>query len=104
MKQILEKLLSNISLSQEESHNIMLSIMSGEFNDAQISGFLIALRAKGESSSEIAGFAQAMRDKMTTIESVEREEMQVAPSIFLLRHLLWWLEQEFQLPNMEIVQ
>jgi len=71
MKQILEKLLSNISLSQEESHNIMLSIMSGEFNDAQISGFLIALRAKGESSSEIAGFAQAMRDKMTTIESVD---------------------------------
>ncbi|MBT5078820.1 MAG: anthranilate phosphoribosyltransferase [Candidatus Marinimicrobia bacterium] len=71
MKQIIEKLLSNISLTQEESHDIMLKIMSGEFNDAQISGFLIALRAKGESSSEIAGFAQAMRDKMTKIESVD---------------------------------
>jgi anthranilate phosphoribosyltransferase len=71
MKNIIEKLLNNISLTQEESHNIMLSIMSGEFNDAQISGFLIALRAKGESSSEVAGFAQAMRDKMTKIESVD---------------------------------
>ena len=70
MKQVIEKLLSNISLSQEESHDVMLKIMSGEFSDAQISGFLIALRAKGESSSEIAGFAQAMRDKMTKIESV----------------------------------
>jgi len=71
MKQNIEKLLNNISLTQEESHDIMLKIMSGEFNDAQISGFLIALRAKGESSSEIAGFAQAMRDKMTKIESID---------------------------------
>jgi len=71
MKHIIEKLLSRISLTQEESHNVMFKIMSGEFDDAQIAGFLIALRAKGESSSEIAGFAQAMRDKMTTIESVD---------------------------------
>jgi hypothetical protein len=71
MKQNIEKLLNNISLTQKESHDIMLKIMSGEFSDAQISGFLIALRAKVESSSEIAGFAQAMRDKMTKIESID---------------------------------
>ena len=71
MKQNIAKLLNNISLTQKESHDIMLKIMSGEFSDAQISGFLIALRAKGESSSEIAGFAQAMRDKMTKIESID---------------------------------
>jgi anthranilate phosphoribosyltransferase len=41
--------------------------MSGEFNDVQIAGFLIALRSKGESSSEIAGFTQAMREKMTSV-------------------------------------
>ena len=45
MKQNIEKLLNNISLTQEESHDIMLKIMSGEFSDAQISGFLIALSA-----------------------------------------------------------
>ena len=71
MKIILEKLLNNISLSQEESRDIMFKIMSGEYDDAQIAGFLIALRAKGEKSEEIAGFAQAMRDKMTHIESVD---------------------------------
>jgi anthranilate phosphoribosyltransferase len=49
----------------------MFEIMSGEYDDAQIAGFLISLRAKGESSSEIAGFAQAMRDKMTRIDSVD---------------------------------
>lgn len=68
MKKIIEKLLGNQSLSQNEACDIMFKIMSGEFNDAQISGFLIALRAKGESSIEIAGFAQAMREKMTLIK------------------------------------
>ena len=71
MKIILEKLLNNISLNQEESRDVMFKIMSGEYDDAQIAGFLIALRAKGEKSEEIAGFAQAMRDKMTNIESVD---------------------------------
>jgi len=71
MKQTIEKLLGNQSLTQEESRDVMFRIMSGEYNDAQIAGFLIALRAKGERSAEIAGFAQAMRDKMTKIESVD---------------------------------
>ena len=70
MKFIIEKLLDQQSMTQEEARTIMLKIMSGEYDDAQISGFLIALRAKGEISEEIAGFAQAMRDKMTKIESV----------------------------------
>ena len=71
MKQTIEKLLGNQSLTQEESRDVMCRIMSGEYDDAQIAGFLIALRAKGERSAEIAGFAQAMRDKMTKIESVD---------------------------------
>ena len=71
MKQTIEKLLININLTQEESRKLMFEIMSGEYDDAQIAGFLISLRAKGESSSEIAGFAQAMRDKMTRIDSVD---------------------------------
>ena len=70
MKFIIEKLLDQQSMTQEEARTIMLKIMSGEYDDAQISGFLIALRAKGEISEEIAGFSQAMRDKMTKIESV----------------------------------
>ena len=74
MKNILEQLLGHQSLSQEESREVMYSIMSGEYNDAQISGFLIALRAKGESSAEIAGFAEAMREKMTPIK-IESDAM-----------------------------
>ena len=71
MKNIIEKLLSGISLSQIEARNIMGKIMSGDFDDSQISGFLIALRSKGENYQEIAGFAEAMREKMTHVDSIE---------------------------------
>ena len=67
MKQILEQLLSKQNLNRNEAFNLMLSIMSGEYDNAQIAGFLIALRAKGETVDEITGFAQAMREKMITV-------------------------------------
>lgn len=71
MKLIIEQLLDCQSLTQAESRNVMFEIMSGQYDDAQIAGFLIALRSKGADSTEIAGFVQAMRDKMTKINSVE---------------------------------
>src|SRR5687767_14254743 len=39
----------------------MDSVMRGEATPAQIGGFLVALRLKGETADEIAGFAEAMR-------------------------------------------
>src|SRR5216117_3440980 len=57
----LARLLDGHDLSREEAHEVMGSIMSGEATPAQIAGFLIALRAKGETADEIAGCAEAMR-------------------------------------------
>ena len=67
MKPILEQLLDNQNLARDDAFSIMLSIMSGEYNDAQIAGFLMALRSKGETVDEITGFAQAMREKMVKV-------------------------------------
>ena len=67
MKHVLEQLLDKQNLTIEEAFNVMLSIMSGEYDDAQIAGFLMALRAKGETIDEITGFAQAMREKMVSV-------------------------------------
>ena len=67
MKEILEQILDKQNLTRGEAFNVMSSIMSGEFNDPQIAGFLMALRAKGETVDEITGFAQAMRDIMVTV-------------------------------------
>jgi anthranilate phosphoribosyltransferase len=62
IQQALAGLLEGRDLSREDARAIMGSIMSGEATPAQIAGFLIALRAKGETADEIAGCAEAMRE------------------------------------------
>jgi anthranilate phosphoribosyltransferase len=57
----LAKLLDGVDLSREETRSVMDSIMSGGATPAQIGGFLVALRLKGETADEIAGAAEAMR-------------------------------------------
>jgi anthranilate phosphoribosyltransferase len=62
IQQALAQLLDGRDLSRDEARTVMGSIMSGEATPAQIAGFLIALRAKGETADEIAGCAEAMRE------------------------------------------
>ncbi len=67
MKDLLNRILSHQDLSMDGARDAMVRIMSGAFDDAQIAGFLVALRAKGETPDEIAGFAQGMREKMVAV-------------------------------------
>jgi anthranilate phosphoribosyltransferase len=56
----LSRLLDGHSLTRGEAREAMDEVMRGEATPAQIGGFLVALRAKGESVDEITGFAEAM--------------------------------------------
>ncbi len=56
------KLLDRKQLARAEARAVMDEIMRGEATQAQIGGFLIALRSKGETADEITGCAEAMRD------------------------------------------
>jgi anthranilate phosphoribosyltransferase len=58
----LQQLLDGRDLSRDEARAVMDSIMSGDATPAQIGGFLVALRVKGETPDEIAGCAEAMRE------------------------------------------
>jgi anthranilate phosphoribosyltransferase len=62
IQQALNNLLAKQNLSSTDMQAVMRSIMQGEATSAQIAGFMIALRMKGESVDEIAAAAQVMRD------------------------------------------
>ena len=67
IQQALAQLLDGRDLSRDEARTVMGLIMSGETTPAQIAGFLIALRAKGETADEIAGCAEAMREHVLPV-------------------------------------
>ncbi|GAW85903.1 anthranilate phosphoribosyltransferase [Bathymodiolus platifrons methanotrophic gill symbiont] len=58
----LQAVLEKQDLSRQEMRDVMRSIMSGESSSAQIAGFLIALRCKGETVEEITAAAEVMRE------------------------------------------
>jgi anthranilate phosphoribosyltransferase len=55
----------------------MGEIMRGEATPAQIGGFLVALRAKGETVEEIAGCAEAMREHVLPVHPTREDVVDV---------------------------
>lgn len=65
--QALSKVVTRENLSTDEMKLVMQQIMTGQASDAQIGGFLVALRMKGESIDEITGATQVMRELSTKV-------------------------------------
>jgi anthranilate phosphoribosyltransferase len=61
MNEILERLIKGEHLSRSESAALLEQLASGEIPPAPAGALLTALRIKGETPDELAGFAQAMR-------------------------------------------
>ncbi|MBX9675980.1 MAG: anthranilate phosphoribosyltransferase [Methylotenera sp.] len=66
-KKALEALIAGQDLSHAEMLSIMQQVMQGELTPAQIAGFLIALRIKGETVDEITAAATVMRALSTKV-------------------------------------
>ncbi|MBN1317684.1 MAG: anthranilate phosphoribosyltransferase [Anaerolineales bacterium] len=61
IKQAINELLASQDLTESLAEAVMEEIMSGQATAAQIGGFLIALRLKGETAVEVTGLTRAMR-------------------------------------------
>jgi len=62
IKKAVNAVLNGHNLQVHEMREVMMQIMSGKATDAQIGGFLVGLRIKGETVDEIIGAAQIMRE------------------------------------------
>jgi anthranilate phosphoribosyltransferase len=71
LKEIILKLSQNHRLNEEEASKAFSIIMSGEAQASQVGAFLMALRLRGETITEITAAAKLMRLKAKTIEAPE---------------------------------
>ncbi len=67
IQEALARILDGHDLGRDETRAVMDEIMRGEATPAQIGGFLVALRIKGETADEITGCAEAMREHVLAV-------------------------------------
>jgi anthranilate synthase/phosphoribosyltransferase len=67
LQQTISQIIDRIDLDRAQAYAAMNEIMSGAATPAQIAAFLVAMRMKGERPQEVAGLAQAMRERATPV-------------------------------------
>ncbi|MFC4427545.1 anthranilate phosphoribosyltransferase [Deinococcus navajonensis] len=67
------RLMNGDVLSQEEAAAFMREVMEGNMSQARLAASLAALRVRGETPQEIAGFAQAMRESAVRVHVRPRD-------------------------------
>jgi anthranilate phosphoribosyltransferase len=65
----IDRLASGQDLSADDTAAVLAEVMAGEASEVEISGFLIALRTKGETVDELAGLARTMRALATPVDT-----------------------------------
>lgn len=68
MKQAIARIIEKQNLNSEEMTAVMQTIMTGGATPAQIGGFLVGLRMKGESVTEITAAAKVMRELASGVD------------------------------------
>ena len=62
IQQAISAVIEHQNLTAEDMRTVMQDIMTGQATPAQIGGFLVALRMKGETVEEITAAAEVMRE------------------------------------------
>ena len=70
IKEALNRAVNHLDLSTAEMQSVMRQIMTGQCTEAQVGGFLVAMRMKSESIDEIVGAVQVLRELAEPVEIV----------------------------------
>lgn len=70
---LLNDLIAGIDLTAERSGAAMSAILAGDATESQIAGFVVALRSKGETSTELAGMLAAAMAEASIVPLTEHE-------------------------------
>ena len=68
LTEAIDRLCRSEALTADETTAVLREVMEGRASDAQTAGLLIAFRTKGETVSEIAGMARAMRELAVKVD------------------------------------
>ena len=74
MQAAIKAVIENKDLTEDEMTAVMRLIMTGEATPAQVGGFLVGLRIKGETIDEITAAAAVMRELASKVE-VDKEHL-----------------------------
>ncbi|MGH2442172.1 MAG: anthranilate phosphoribosyltransferase [Chloroflexota bacterium] len=69
VRDLLNRIIQGHSMTIDEAANLMAQMMNEEITPIQMAGFLVALRAKGETAEEVVGFATTMRARARQIQT-----------------------------------
>jgi len=72
-KELLNQLLAGHDVGPDEMTAFIGAMMDGEVSESAAAGILIALRAKGETASEVASAAKAMRQRVVKVPIEARD-------------------------------
>lgn len=78
LRDLLLRLMQGKNLNRDEARFLLNQLLQGEATDAQIAAALVALSIKGETTEELAGMAEAMRENATRIDCVHTDYIDTA--------------------------
>lgn len=68
MKELLNRLINQESISSEEARNVLVNISKGEYNQSQIASFLTVYMMRSITIDELRGFRDALLDLCIPVE------------------------------------
>lgn len=77
MKQYLLRLINGETLSQEDTHQIMLNITQEQYNVQQIAALLMAIQTRGATVAEMLGFRQGLLETGKYINLEEYDTLDI---------------------------